>query len=198
MFFKVPSLLLKQLYTFGSLANEGGGIRFTLKNRLSDATVTGIRGVSIDGRAADLAGVTLDLGDGSARPARELSAASPLPFPLRRIVTVRAAGFAALGAGDHEIEIAFDAEPFGEMTVKVHDAIAVAAAAKRVADPLRQIGRPQPRVGHQPAALRRRVLGPPDRAPRQVLVRPGDDRAATSRTSSAWRRFRSASPGRCR
>ena len=125
MFFKIPSLLLKQLYTFGSLANEGGGVRFALKNRLSDATVTGIRRVAVDGRPADLAGVSLDLGDGAPRPAAGVTAASPLAFPLRRIVTVRAAGFADLGAGDHEIEIAFDAQPFGELAVRVHDAIAV-------------------------------------------------------------------------
>ena len=29
MLFKVPSLLLKQLYTFGSLANTTGGVRFS-------------------------------------------------------------------------------------------------------------------------------------------------------------------------
>lgn len=135
MFFKIPSLLLKQLYTFGSLANEGtgagAGVRFALKNRLSDATVTGVRGVSIDGRAADLAHVRFDLGDGGAVGAREISPARPLEFPLRRIVTVHAAGHGALGAGDHEVEIAFDAQPFGELTVKVHDAIAAAPTARR-------------------------------------------------------------------
>ena len=33
----VPSLLLKQLYTFGSLKNIEDGIQFSIKNRLNDA-----------------------------------------------------------------------------------------------------------------------------------------------------------------
>jgi len=36
----VPSLLLKQLYTFGSLSNTPDGVKFSLKNRLQDATLT--------------------------------------------------------------------------------------------------------------------------------------------------------------
>ena len=41
----VPSLLLKQLYTFGSLKNSADGLQFSMKNRLSDATLTGLRGI---------------------------------------------------------------------------------------------------------------------------------------------------------
>ena len=37
---KIPSLILKQLYTFGSLENLEDGVRFGLKNRLSDASLT--------------------------------------------------------------------------------------------------------------------------------------------------------------
>jgi hydroxymethylglutaryl-CoA reductase (NADPH) len=42
--------------------------------------------------------------------------------------------FGHLPPGDHEIEISVDTEPFGELTVKVHDAIAT--AVKRVSVPL--------------------------------------------------------------
>ncbi|GMU66411.1 MAG: hydroxymethylglutaryl-CoA reductase [Acidobacteriota bacterium] len=124
MLFKVPSLLLKQLYTFGSLANTTGGVRFTLKNRLSDTTVTALRGVAIDGRPADLAAVTLDCGDGVPRAARSITPDAPLELPLRKIVTVELGGFDALERGNHEIEIQFDARPFGDLSFKVHDAIA--------------------------------------------------------------------------
>ena len=37
----VPSMLLKQLYTFGSLKNTGEGVPFSISNRLSDVPVTG-------------------------------------------------------------------------------------------------------------------------------------------------------------
>ena len=49
MAFPIPSMLLKQLYTFGSLANTERGVRFSLKNRLSDGTVTGLHHVKFDG-----------------------------------------------------------------------------------------------------------------------------------------------------
>ena len=37
---KIPSLLLRQLYTFGSLENTKEGFAFSLRNRLSDVTLT--------------------------------------------------------------------------------------------------------------------------------------------------------------
>ncbi len=40
MAFPIPSMMLKQLYTFGSLKNTPDGVKFSLKNRLSDATMT--------------------------------------------------------------------------------------------------------------------------------------------------------------
>ncbi|MGZ6029184.1 MAG: hypothetical protein ACXWK5_07175 [Myxococcaceae bacterium] len=40
----IPQLLLRQLYTAGSLTNAAGGARFSLKNRLSDVTLTRIVG----------------------------------------------------------------------------------------------------------------------------------------------------------
>ena len=45
----IPSMLLKQLYTRDSLRNTAEGVRFSLKNRLSDSTVTALHGVKIDG-----------------------------------------------------------------------------------------------------------------------------------------------------
>ena len=46
---KIPQLLLRQLYTFGSLTNTPSGAQFSLKNRLSDVTLTRIVRVKIDG-----------------------------------------------------------------------------------------------------------------------------------------------------
>ncbi|MCM2269531.1 MAG: hydroxymethylglutaryl-CoA reductase [Thermoanaerobaculia bacterium] len=127
MLFRVPQLLLKQLYTFGSLENTGSGVRFALKNRLSDATIESLSAIAVGGVAADLAKVRLELPDGSSVPAREISAASPLDLPLKRIVGIRLDGFAALAQGNHEVSITFSAKPFGELSLKVNDAIAADA-----------------------------------------------------------------------
>jgi hydroxymethylglutaryl-CoA reductase (NADPH) len=131
MLFRVPSLLLKQLYTFGSLRNaENGDVRFALKNRLSDATLLAVRSVAVDGNPAELSNVTIDLLGGEQRPATEISESHPLDFPLKRTVGVCLAGFGELARGHHEIEVVCDVKPFGELRLKVKDAIAEAEARR--------------------------------------------------------------------
>jgi hydroxymethylglutaryl-CoA reductase (NADPH) len=119
----VPSVLLKQLYTFGSLENTDQGVQFAIKNRLKDATVTEIRGVSIDGEAVPLDALALHVGDGTTRRAAEVSKDDPVDFPLRRTLTVLAEGAGPLASGKHEIEIAFRSKPFGKLSFSAEDAI---------------------------------------------------------------------------
>ncbi len=125
MLLKIPSLLLKQLYTFGSLENTATGVRLALKNRLGDATVVAIGGVTIDGRRAGPPAIRLDLGNGPRVEASAVSTAAPLQFPLRKIVTLEIDGFDTLADGNHEIVVEFEARPFGELALKVNDAISV-------------------------------------------------------------------------
>ncbi|MFZ5785659.1 MAG: hydroxymethylglutaryl-CoA reductase [Acidobacteriota bacterium] len=120
---KIPSLILKQLYTFGSLENTSGGARFALKNRLSDGTLVKLRSVTIDGSEAPLARVVLDLGEGRCVRAEDVSPENPVPFPLRTIVAIEAE-VAELPTGPHEIGLSFEAEPFGKLSFTVKDTIA--------------------------------------------------------------------------
>lgn len=117
-----PSLLLKQLYTFGSLRNTDGGVQFSVKNRLSDATLTGIRRVSINGESVPPEKVTLDLGGGNHLSLSDL-ASTPLDFPLRRSIDFHLQGVGPLAIGKHSIEIEFDTKPFGKLKLKVEDSI---------------------------------------------------------------------------
>ncbi|MCB0292861.1 MAG: hydroxymethylglutaryl-CoA reductase, partial [Calditrichaeota bacterium] len=78
----IPSLLLKQLYTFASLKNLDSGVSFSLKNRLSDATLNGLARVSIDDQVVPLKSVWLELGPGNRSRPEDLKA-HPLDFPLR-------------------------------------------------------------------------------------------------------------------
>jgi hydroxymethylglutaryl-CoA reductase (NADPH) len=116
-------MLLKQLYTFGSLKNTAGGVQFAIKNRLSDAELSELHGVTIDGNAIPIDAITLDLGEGDTRTSGHLAAGNPIAFPLRKIVTLRAA-IDALPAGKHKIGIAFKARPFGVLKFEVEDSIA--------------------------------------------------------------------------
>ena len=119
---KIPALILKQLYTFGSLENVRGGVTFAIKNRLSDAALEAVRQVKIDGEEMPLANVELDLGEAGKIKALDISPANPLDFPLRKIVTLKVSGL-KLSEGRHELALAFEAKPFGELAFKVKDAI---------------------------------------------------------------------------
>ncbi len=121
----VPDALLKQLYTFGSLENTDRGVEFALKNRLKDATLTGLLDVKINGDSVPLDRVHLFMGNGDTYTADELSGDTALNFPLRRTLHVRA-DRSALGAGKHEIELTFRAQPFGKLSVAVEDSISEA------------------------------------------------------------------------
>ena len=119
---KIPSLVLRQLYTNGSLTPTGDGVAFSLKNRLTDAKLTGLQSVTVDGREVEADQLTLSLDDGSTLRAAEVSSSSPLDFPLRRVVTVHVPGVEA-AEGVHELRLRFAIDGMGELKFKVRDSV---------------------------------------------------------------------------
>ena len=128
----IPSLLLRQLHTFGSLRNDPDGVRFAVKNRLSNASLTGLRRLKFDGRDVPLSAVTLELSDGRTLTPEELSR-EPLDFPLRMTLDILC-DVDPLSLGKHNIEVHFDTTPFGKLKLKVEDAISE-EVERRVAIP---------------------------------------------------------------
>jgi hydroxymethylglutaryl-CoA reductase (NADPH) len=118
----IPGLLLQRLYTTGSLHNTDTGAQFALKNRLSDAEVIALRRIVIDGGVVSLDQVRLGLSDQRVLTPAQVDAAHPLAFPLRSTLTVHTV-MPGLRDGKHEIEIVFEARPFGQLHLKVEDAI---------------------------------------------------------------------------
>ena len=118
----IPSLLLKQLYTFGSLENTPTGVQFAIKNLLSDASFAGLIRVQIDGEVVPLEDISLDFGSGDVRRVQQISPQAPVDFPLRKIVTIQTA-WPPLSEGKHKIEITFQSKPFGKLSFSVDDAI---------------------------------------------------------------------------
>lgn len=118
----IPQLILKQLYTFGSLENHPEGASFSLKNRLSDASLLRIVGVTIDDRQAGPEEITLEL-DGRTVRGSEITPDDAVPFPLAKIVHLRTP-IGPLDKGKHKIQLEFETTPFGKLTLKVDDSIA--------------------------------------------------------------------------
>ncbi len=118
----IPSLILKQLYTFGSLENAGGGVQFALKNRLSDTTVKELRRISINGKTIPRTDIKLELDDGTLISATSDAPHPSFELPLAKIVTIKI-NMHPLFEGKHDIEIEFDADMFGILNIKVEDSI---------------------------------------------------------------------------
>ncbi len=114
----IPSMLLKKLYTLGSLKNAAPGVQFAVKNRLSDAELISLKSIAIDGHPIALNEVTLELAGGQVLRPDQITATAPLAFPLRATVLLQT-HHAPLPLGLHEIEIAFEARPFGKLQFKV-------------------------------------------------------------------------------
>lgn len=119
----IPRLLLRKLYTVGSLAFSEGRTTFQLRNRLSDATLTGLLRISIDGESAPVGDVTIRTEDGTERPAPTVTPEDPIAFPLRASITLVIEGV-MVGPGGHHIEIVASSEPFGRLEFDVEDSIA--------------------------------------------------------------------------
>jgi len=119
---KIPALMLKQLYTFGSLEMSPDGLQFGIKNRLSDVTVTGIAELKINRTPVTLDRVKLNLGNGEVLQATDVSPESTLSFPLRKALQLQV-GEQTLPPGKHQIELVFETRPFGRLEISVEDAI---------------------------------------------------------------------------
>lgn len=121
---RIPTQLLRRLYTVGSLANIEGGVRFSIKNRLLDVELTRLLDLHIDGNSVPSDAVTLQLGDGRAVAAADVRPDAPTKFPLRQVAEVRAR-HQPLAAGVHEIRMRFEARPFGTLELSAKDALSI-------------------------------------------------------------------------
>ncbi len=126
MVFTPSPMLLKLLYTRGSLHNTPTGVAFSLKNRLDTVRLTGLRGVRVGEHHLEPEQVRLDLGDGQPRPVAELLGGEGVEFPVGHSLTFHLAT-APLPEGMHAVQVQFAAEPFGELSIEVEDAIVGAA-----------------------------------------------------------------------
>jgi hydroxymethylglutaryl-CoA reductase (NADPH) len=119
----IPQLLLRQLYTFGSLANSAEGALFSLKNRLTDVTLTRIVRVRIGSLEIPAARLQVELGDGRWRGATEVTPERPEEFPLKKVAHLRVPG-ERIADGTYEIEIAIEVKGIGALSIKVKDHVA--------------------------------------------------------------------------
>ena len=118
-------MLLKQLYDYNSLHNTDGGgdVQFTVVNRLSDASLTGISRVALDGETVAPEDIRLRTGDGQTLAPGDVSEEDPLAFAVQDTLDVVLEGHGPLDEGKHDLALSFASKPFGALTLEVEDAI---------------------------------------------------------------------------
>jgi len=122
-FLPIPSMLLRQLYTNNSLKNTDKGIKFSIKNRLTDVKFSELRSVKINGNEIPKDKITFDFGGGETMFATSISEDNPVDFPLKKVIDVHAET-GSLEHGKHKIRIEVKAKGYGKLKFEVEDAIA--------------------------------------------------------------------------
>ncbi len=120
----IPKLLLKQLYTRGSLKNSEKGVTFGVKNRLKDAVVTEFIFLIIGEEKIDSSNISIILEDGTIVSAKEITPQNVMEFPLRKVINILVRT-PLLPTGKYRIRFSFSTKPFGKLEFDVEDSISV-------------------------------------------------------------------------
>lgn len=116
----VPSMLLKQLYTRGSLTKQDGKVSFMLKNRLKDATLNELLFVSLDGNKIPDDKISLQIGKQYYSMA-EVNTNGNIAFGLRDALTISLDIDEPVSPEKRKLGISFKASPFGKLKFEVED-----------------------------------------------------------------------------
>ena len=114
--------VLGKLYNRTSLRNEDGGVRFSIKSRLSPAVLNEISQISINGQSVAHERVLVSVGATEAIPLNRINVDNPLDFPLGTLVNFFL-DIEPLAEGHHELALVFEALPFGRVSLEVRDVL---------------------------------------------------------------------------
>jgi len=117
-----PKTVLNKLYNHTSLKNADGGVRFSVKNRLSPSVLLEVTNVAIDGRDIPRDNVAIACNQGENVALNLINPDNPIDFPLAALLTFHL-NVEPLSEGDHDIEVVFNTQPFGQLKLEVTDAL---------------------------------------------------------------------------
>lgn len=119
----IPSSILRRLYQKGSLRNVRQGVCFTIKNRLSEAALTNIGTVLVNGELIPSERITFTpISGGESCPAQSITEKSPLILRLGALFDITL-DISPLPAGEHHIELTFQSRPFGNLKLNIDEGL---------------------------------------------------------------------------
>ncbi len=118
----IPQIVLRQLYTQGSLKSTSNGIKFMVKNRLIDTRIVSIPEIAVNGILLTVDEIDIDLGKGVLLKTSEITAKSPINFPLGHSISIYLKKKFIIG-DLLAIRFSFKVEKFGLLEVKLEDTL---------------------------------------------------------------------------
>jgi hydroxymethylglutaryl-CoA reductase (NADPH) len=118
----ISPLILKKIYSIGSLKNVEDGVSFVIKNPMKDGLITGISGICINGLEIPLDDVVMR-NNGTRLKASEIDTNQPLPFPMGMDVEFHARAIALAKNIDHQITISCHTDPYGSFDLEATDSV---------------------------------------------------------------------------
>ena len=119
----IPSMLLKQLYTHGSLQHLEGGLCFSLKNRLKDAHFSELCEITLDGTVVEFSRITLKVADKGLLTPKELAENGGVAFALRDVISVYLNVHTHVSATKHKLGISLNTASFGKLSFEFEDSV---------------------------------------------------------------------------
>jgi hydroxymethylglutaryl-CoA reductase (NADPH) len=118
----IPSSVLSKLYNRTSLRNTPHAVRFSVKNRLSPATLRQVTRFEVDSHPVELERIAVSLEGKEPIPIAQITPKKPIDFPLGTLLTFNV-GIGPLEEGRHQLTLVFETEPFGELKLAVSDSL---------------------------------------------------------------------------
>lgn len=119
----IPQVMLKQLYTIGSLISKAEGVSFTLKNRLKDAHLSAIKKLKINGQDIDLQCISLHMDSGKSLKADTLHQQDGFSFSLGASLQLHIDKLALPEQSSHQLDIYLKTKPFGDIHLSLKDSV---------------------------------------------------------------------------
>ncbi len=118
----ISPIILKKIYSSGSLMNCNEGVSFNIKNQIRDAMLTGVHRIAINGEEIPLHGIFLGK-NGSRLRADMIQPDNAVCFPLGEDVQIHVSIDPLHKNQEHHIILSIDTEPFGTLSLDATDTV---------------------------------------------------------------------------
>jgi hydroxymethylglutaryl-CoA reductase (NADPH) len=123
----VSPIILKKIYTAGSLRNLEEGVSFHIRNQMRDSLLTGMEELIIDGVTIPSDRIFIG-NNGSKKRADAIDNLNTVPFTLGEDIEIKAIILPLSKNQEHQIFLSLETEPFGRLSLEATDSVSEARA----------------------------------------------------------------------